>query len=258
MIFMGLLIIISTNSCKKDTQGINNPIMKLSNNNVIGLSYQIDTIRVSISSPIGIKSLIITKGVNLKQDNTYGTNGVLTVSPNTTGQKTWVYTFTYMFNPAEVGKLVGFNFRAVDVNDNASVTDLTVNTTVSNFQLLSAYKWNITNEVDLTANALALQPCQTGDYYLFNTDLSMVTGYGPNKCTFDGFNVYTGWALSSNQKTLSITYASVFNATQITTDSYTIKTLTNRQLILDVYYDLSAFGLSNHELYEFTYTSSAK
>jgi hypothetical protein len=257
MISMSLLIIISIYSCKKEKQTYN-PAVTLSNNNILGKSYQTETIKVSISSPVGIKSLIVTKGVNLKQDSSYGVNGVMTITPDTAGQKNWVYTFSYVLQPGEVGKLVGFNFRAVDQKGNASEKDLTVNTTVSGAQLLETYKWKLTNKYDLTSNFQDYQDCETDDYYLFNTDGSMVYGYGAKACTFDGFNVYSGWKLSDDEKTLSITYSSVFNPAQVTTDVYTVKTLTKDQLVMDIYYDLSVFGLSNHELYEFTYTAAGK
>lgn len=257
MIGLSLLIIISIYSCKKEKQTFN-PVVTLSNDNILGKSFQIETIKVSITSPVGIRSLIITKGVNLKRDSSYGVNGALTAAPDTAGKKNWVYTFTYVLQPSEVGKLVGFNFRVVDQKGNASEKDLTINTTVSGAQLLGTYKWKLTNKYDLTSNFQDFQDCETDDYYLFNMDGSMVYGYGAKACTFDGFNAYSGWKLSDDEKTLSITYASIFNPNQVTTDAYTVKTLTKDKLVMDIYYDLSVFGLSNHELYEFTYTAVAK
>lgn len=258
LIAMCLLAIISFNSCKKDKQDINKPVVALSTDSFTGKSGKPATVTVTISSPVGIKSLVITKGVNLQQDMAFGENGTLNVVPETAGQKSWDYTFTYQLRPEEVDKLVGFNFKVIDVSGAEAEKDLTVNTTVSGAQILATYKWNLKSKFDETLNAADFKDCEKDDYYTFNADGTLQYGYGASACDFDGFNAYTGWTLSDDEKVLTITYASIFDPSKVTVDKYNVRALSKDRLILDIAYDLTIFGLSDHEVYVFTYDASNK
>ena len=86
----------------------------------------------------------------------------------------------------------------------------------------------------------------------------MSINYGQSGCTFDGFNVYTKWTLSPDEKELTIIYQSVFDPSKITMDKYQVTTLTKDKLVMSIAYDLSAFGLTNHEVFVFTYEATPR
>lgn len=261
--FVAIVASMVYTSCKKDEIDTSIPQISLPTDYVTGKSGQELTLTVDISAPNGISSLIITKGVNLKEDKTFGTNGVLKVTPTTTGAKTMQYTFKYTYRADEVDKLVGINFRVEDASGKASEKDLTINTTVSGAQLLYSYRWNIKSRMwILTPPVEDLKNCEKDDYFTFNADGTMAKHYGTNTgtgdCGFDGFNVYTSWSLSPDEKELTIKYASLFDPSQVTTEKYTVKSLTRDRMVLSITYDLTIFGLSDKELFEFTYDSSPK
>jgi hypothetical protein len=83
----------------------------------------------------------------------------------------------------------------------------------------------------------------------------MSLNYGTDACTFDGFNIYDKWYVSEDEKTFTDIYHSVFNSEQITTEVYNIESLTTDKWVMDIALDLSAFGLSNHEVFIYTFQS---
>ncbi|MGZ3956818.1 MAG: lipocalin family protein [Flavisolibacter sp.] len=211
---------------------------------------------MNITAPNGLSALYITKGVNLKTDSSFGTNGRLKVAA--TGNS-YSYAFTYTLSPDEVDKLVGFNFRAEDTKGLAAEKDFTLNTTVSGAQLLYSYRWNLKSKMwQTTPPQENIQDCEKDDSYLFNRDSTMSINYGTAACTFDGFNVYDKWTLSPDEKELTITYHSIFNPAQITNDKYRVISLTKDKLVIDIAYDLTVFGLSDHEVFAFTYEASPR
>ena len=86
----------------------------------------------------------------------------------------------------------------------------------------------------------------------------MSINYGGKGCTFDGFNVYDKWTLTPDEKVLTITYHSVFNPAKVTNDQYNVTTLTKDKLVMNIAYDLSVFGLTDHEVFVFTYEASPR
>ncbi|MGZ3837874.1 MAG: lipocalin family protein [Flavisolibacter sp.] len=244
-------------SCKKDTgPDPNQPKITLSTDKFTGKSGQQLSFTVNITAPNGLSALYITKGVNLKTDSSFGTNGRLKVAA--TGNS-YSYAFTYTLSPDEVDKLVGFNFRAEDSKGLAAEKDFTLNTTVSGAQLLYSYRWNLKSKMwQTTPPQENIQDCEKDDSYLFNRDSTMSINYGTAACTFDGFNVYDKWTLSPDEKELTITYHSIFNPAQITNDKYRVISLTKDKLVIDIAYDLTVFGLSDHEVFAFTYEASPR
>lgn len=245
-------------SCKKeDSIDPSQPVIMLSTDKFTGKSGQELTVTVNITAPNGITALKISKGVNLKTDSSFGVNGVMIV-PGATGTA-FEYVFSYILSPDEVDKLVGFNFRVEDSKGLAAEKDFTLNTTVSGAQLLFTYRWNLKSKVWLkNPPEENIQQCEKDDAYVFNRDSTMSISYGNSGCTFDGFNVYDKWTLSPDETLLTITYHSVFNPAQITNDRYKVTTLTKDKLVMEIAYDLSAFGLSDNEVFVFTYEASPK
>jgi hypothetical protein len=243
-------------SCKKEEKpDTNQPKIALSMDRFTGKSGQALSFFVTITAPNGISALLVSKGVNLKTDSSFGTNGIMKVA-SATGTS-FDYIFTYILSPDEVDKLVGFNFRVEDSKGLAAEKDFTLNTTVSGAQLLFTYRWTLKSKIwQRNPPEENIQDCEKDDSYLFNRDSTMSISYGQLACTFDGFNVYTKWTLSPEEDLLTIIYQSVFDPSKITTDQYHVTTLTKDKLVMDIAYDLSAFGLSNHEVFVFTYEAS--
>jgi hypothetical protein len=244
-------------SCKKEDKiDPTQPVITLSSDKFLGKSGQDMSVTVSVNAPNGITAFLITKGVNLKTDSSFGENGVMKIAAS---GNSFTYEFKYTLDPNEVDKLVGFNFRVEDSKGLSAEKDFTLNTTVSGAQLLYTYRWNLKSKMWMkTVPEENISDCEKDDSYLFNRDSSMVYDYGLKGCTFDGFNVYTKWTLSPDEKELTITYNSVFDPSKITNDKYRVITLTKDKLVMDITYDLSVFGASDHELFVFTYEATPK
>jgi len=247
-------------SCQKDDADPAAPTVSLSEDEVSGKSGEEITVTVDITAPGGLKSLVISKTVNLAADNTFGTGGTMTVTPTSSGDNTFQHTFTYELKGDEVDKVVGFNFKAEDNNGKASEKDLTVNTIMSGEQIIATYRWNLKSKFHATAEppAEGIQDCETDDSFTYNADGTMAVAYGAKACTFDGFNVYTGWTLSEDEKTFTQTYADAFDASKTTTETYTVTTLNKDQLVMEITLDLTAFGLTDNEKFVYTFDASAK
>lgn len=257
---MALVAVIATvifQSCKKeDKVDPHSPVITLSSDKFLGKSGQEVSITLNVNAPNGISALEISKGINLKQDTSFGENGLMKVEA--TGNS-FEYVFKYILQPEEVDKLVGFNFRVKDSQGLSAEKDFTLNTTVSGAQLLYSYRWNLKTKVwQSSPPAEDSQVCERDDSYLFNRDSTMAMNYGASACTFDGFNVYTNWTLSPDEKELTITYQGLFNPEQVTVDKYRVISLTKEKLVLEIAYDLTVFGLSDHEVYVFTYEASSR
>ncbi|MEP7141857.1 MAG: lipocalin family protein [Ferruginibacter sp.] len=254
--FVALIATVFFSSCKKeDKADPNQPKITLSLDKFTGKSGQALSFTVNITAPNGISALLISKGVNLKTDSSFGTNGTMKIAA--TGNN-FEYIFKYILSPDEVDKLVGFNFRVEDSKGLAAEKDFTLNTTVSGAQLLFTYRWTLKSKVwKKNPPEENIKDCEKDDSYLFNRDSTMSINYGNSGCTFDGFNIYEKWTLTPDETKLTITYHNVFTLA-ITNDLYNVTTLTKDKLVMDIAYDLSAFGLTDHEVFVFTYEASPR
>jgi hypothetical protein len=261
--FLALLAMIFSTSCSKDEEAKPDaPTVSLSKSDFSGKSGQQVEVTVSVSAPGGLKSLTISKQVNLAADNTFGTNGVQTVAVPTAGQKTLDYTFTYTLAAGEVDKLVGFTFKAEDANGKMSEKVLTVNTAASGAQILTTYRWNLKSKLHTTPNPDVedIKDCEKDDSFVYNANGTMAVNYGTQACTFDGFNVYSGWTLSADETTFTQTYADVFDPSKVTTETYRVISLTKDRLVMEITLDLAVFGppYTNNETYVYTFDASPK
>ena len=241
-------------ACNKDLVDPNLPVLKLHPVNVTGKAGQhlLDTL--DIVAPYGVGKLLVSKTINLVGDDGFG---VQTVTPVSTGNNTYQYILEYTYQPDEVSKLVGINYHFEDSKGNAAEKDLTINTNPSAAQIIASHQWKLISKLWTTADPQteSLQDCEKDNITTFNMDSTMNVNYGTTPCTFDGFNIYDKWYVSDDEKTFTDIYHSVFNPQQITTEVYNIQQLTNDKLVMDIAYDLSAFGLSDHEVFVFTYQS---
>lgn len=253
VIYSGLFLISLfslLSSCKKDSVDTSLPIMKLTPDNVMGKTAQHVDATLTIYAPNGIKSLEISKTINL-----VSSGGVTNGAPVSTGDNTYTYVYSYTYQPDEVNKLVGINFRLVDNKGNAVEKDLTVNTEASGAQKIYTHPWKLTSKLWETRNPIeeSLQNCEKDDAYTFNSDSTMSINYGMTGCLFDGFNIFEKWSLSDDEKVFTWVYHSVFDPTKITVETFQVKSLTKDKLVMEVAVDLSAFGLSNNELFLYTF-----
>lgn len=247
-IAIALLLVLP--SCKKDSIDPNLPTLTLKPDNVMGKTAQHVDVTLTIYAPYGIKSLEISKTINL-----VSSGGVTMGTPVSTGNNTFTFVYTYTYQPDEVNKLVGINFRLTDDKGNAVEKDLTVNTEASGAQKIYTHPWKLTSKLWETRNPIEenLQDCEKDDAYTFKADSSMSINYGATGCLFDGFNIYDKWTLSEDETTFTWVYHSVFDPTKITVETFQVKSLTKDKLVMEVAVDLSAFGLSKNELFLYTF-----
>lgn len=232
------------------------PKLTLTPDNVTGKSGRTVEATLKIQSANGAGEVVVSKSINLQPDNTYGGSGTVTASPVATGDGTYEYHFEYVLSPDEVEKLVGFNFRFTDAKGVAAEKDLTVNTTTSGQQIIFSRKWKLTSRMwtTLTPPAEDKKECENDDVFSWNRDSTINITYGTSACTFDGFNVYDRWTLSEDEKTFTQVYHSLFDPNNITTEVYTVKTLTKDKLQMEITMDLSIFGPPFTDKEKFVYT----
>ena len=242
-------------SCKKDAADPNLPQLKLYPINVSGKTGQQIMDTLEIQAPYGAKTLIVSKTINLVQDNVFG---LITATPESIGTNLYRYIFTYTYQPEEVDKLVGINFHFEDAKGNAAEKDLTINTTASGAQIIYSHKWKLTSKLWTTVDPIqeSEQDCEKDNFNIYHRDSTITIEYGAQACLFDGFNIFDKWTLSADEKTFTQTYHSVFDTTKITTEMYNVESLTKDKWVMDIPLDLSAFGLSDHEVFVYTYESA--
>lgn len=250
--FFAMAALMMLSSCKKDKVDPNLPTMKLIPEMVSGKSGQQVQVTLTIHAPYGAKTLEISKTINL-----VSALGVTTVMPVSLGDNNYQYVFTYTYQPEEVDKLVGINFHFEDEKGNAVEKDLTINTIASGAQIIYSHTWKLTSKFWETSNPPqeSIQDCEKDNLTNFRRDSSIFINYGALACTFDGLNIYDKWTLSADESIFTDIYHSVFDTTKITIETYMVKSITNDQLVMEIALDLSAFGLSNHELFLYTYVS---
>ncbi len=240
-------------ACKKDSPDPNLPVLKLHPVNVTGKSGQTLLDTLDIVAPYGVGKLLISKTINLAPDDTFG---VQSVTPVSMGENAYRYIFEYTYQPSEVNKLVGINFHFEDSKGNAAEKDLTINTIPSAAQIIASHKWKLISKMWLTATppSESENDCERDNIWTFNYDDSTLNvDYGSSGCTFDGFNIYDKWWVSPDEKTFTDVYHSVFNTSQITTEVYDIQSLSNDKWVMNITLDLTVFGLSDHEVFQYVY-----
>lgn len=255
-IFALYSLLLST-GCKKDQADGSLPTIKLSTNELTGRSDRLIQVTVTMAIPDGFKELQITKGLNLKTDSSYGTNGVLSVTPASTGTDTYQYAFSYLCNLNDVDKLVGFNFKLTDNKGRSVEKDLTLHTMTNPAQTIYSHKWGPVSEIWETGNppSETIQDCKKKYVYHFNKDSTMSVDLNGSGCNLDALNVYDKWTLGADETTFTIIYHNAFNPAQITTEVYKVISLTNDQLVMTGTLDLSAFGGTDHELFQYTFNA---
>jgi hypothetical protein len=217
-------------------------------------------VTANMASVAPLRSLNITKTVNLEVDNSYGTNGTLTVDA---GAVNGDYVFQYEPSESDVDQLVGFTFNAEGSNGAQLSSDLQLVVTLSPRDNLPRKKWLWKSKIWVDKDNLQdIKECEKDNFYLFNSDGTMSINFGDNTgtpgCDFDGFNAYDTWSLSEDEKTFTMVYYSIFSPDNLVTETYRVKTLTTEKLELEIDYDLSIFGEGTEETFLFEFTALPK
>lgn len=216
---------------------------------------------VTVLLPPDVRTLTITKSVNLAVDGNYGTDGMLAVdaaalSPG--GE----YTFRYVGREEDIDQLIGFAFRAETASGNVVNSDLTLAVAAAPRINLSRRKWMFTSKIWVNkGNKEDIRECEKDNYYLFHADGLMDSFYGTNHaggCELEEFNDYDTWTLSEDETTFEMKYHSIFSPDVFTTDVFKVKTLTVDKLELEIHIDLSWAGETNDEVFIYKYVAAPK
>ena len=220
-------------------------------------------ITVQVNSLSDLKTLSITKTVNLSADPTFGENGVMTVDAS--GKE---FTYNFHYNPSvdDVDQLIGFTFQATTVDGLTETSDLTAKVTLSPKDNLVRRRWNWqsilhVNDMD-QPNVESIKDCEKDNFYLFNADGTMSLNYGSDTgtgdCVFDGFTEYDSWKLTDDEKYFIIKSHGIFTPNVTKVDTFTVKKLTVETLQLEETVDLSAFGGRTDEVFLYTFKAAPR
>lgn len=212
-------------------------------------------VTADLSSFTSVSSFTITKRLNGTVDNTFGTNGVMSVTPAST------YNFNYALQDMDVDQLVTFTFLAAHAGGVAA-SDLTLKVSLTPRENIPRKKWLWTSRLWVdNANSQDLKECEKDNYFLFNADSTITVNYGANTaaddCVFDGFTVYDKWYLTADEKYFVIEKHGLFDPT-VVVDTYRMKTLTTESLEMEIDIDLTVFGLTAEETFLYQYTAQPK
>lgn len=224
------------------------------------LSGETIQVAANLSGITPLQSLSITKTVNLSVDESFGTNGTLTVDGGAVNDE---YIFEYTPDVDDIDQLVGFSFSAEGSNGSRVASDLQLVVTLSPRDNLPRKKWIWKSKLWVDKDNLQdIKECEKDNYYLFNEDGTMSINFGDNTgtpgCDFDGFNVYDTWSLSEDESTFTMVYHSIFSPDAPQTEVYRVKTLTTETLELEIDYDLTIFGEGPEETFLFEFTAAPK
>lgn len=206
-----------------------------------------DSVKVGIvlESTAPLTTLRITKTVNLALDTSFGTNGIKEVDISGTR---FEYNFSYHTDTADIDQLVGFTFEATNAAGEVEVSDLNLVVTLSPRDNLPMRRWALTSILHVNEdNQEVIKECEKDNSLLLNADSTMVMDYGADTgspgCDFDGFNVYTKWYLSEDEKAFTWEYYGIFSPATTVIESFEVQTLTTEVLAYEQTVDLTALGL---------------
>jgi hypothetical protein len=240
--------------CDKNDADPNIPVMDMSTDFVLNKSDREVEVVLDMNVPGGIKSLEISKGVNLTPDAAYG---VKTVTPAPAGDNKFRYVFYYTLQRAEIDKLVGFNFKLTDNAGRVVEKDLTVHTEANAAEIVYSRKWKLVSKLRITVspNKEEMDDCGKDNTWNFNKDSTMMIGWGVPGCGYEGLNVYDKWSLSEDEKVFKQEYYDVFNPAKRTVDVFNVRSISSTKLVMDITLDMSWNGpdYTDHEQYVYTW-----
>lgn len=220
-------------------------------------------INVHVEAPEELMGLTITKTVNLEVDQSFGNQGVIQIDASGTS---FDYNFVYEPSIEDVDELVGFTFKAETAGGNSHTSDLTASITLSPKDNLATKRWNWASIKHVNSlnmpNEEVINDCEKDNYYLFNADGTMSLNYGEDTaagaCAFDGLNVYDRWYISENEEYFLMEKHNVFTPDVTVVDTFKLKTLSIDKLELEQTVDLSVFGLSEEEIFLYSFNPAPR
>jgi|HigsolmetaAR202D_1030399.scaffolds.fasta_scaffold01722_10 hypothetical protein len=248
------LLAIMAFACKKEDKISSPHKASLSVAEFTEKTGRIITTTYTIETPSSVKDLVIAKTINTFIDSLWENKGRLTVTLTPSGNNIYTYTFEYEILDRDADKLVGFHFIFTDENGLSITKDLTLNAILSAEQTLYTRKWKLLSKMWTSADPPVedLQDCESDDVWVFNADGTWNIEYGAKGCLFDGFNEFPSWYITEDEKTLYVTYRSIFTL-EDDVQKYTIKTLNRERLVFESIVDLTDFGLGSEEVFVYTF-----
>jgi hypothetical protein len=239
--------------CDKNDADPNIPVMDMSTDFVLNKSDREVEVVLDMNVPGGIKSLEISKGVNLTPDAAYG---VKTVTPAPAGDNKFRYVFYYTLQRAEIDKLVGFNFKLTDNAGRVVEKDLTVHTEANAAEIIYSRKWKLVSKLRITASPAAeeMDQCGKDNTWNFKKDSTIAVNWGVPGCDLEGLNVYDKWQLSDDEKTFKQEYYNLFNPSQRTVEVFNVRSISSSKLEMDIIFDLSWLGPPYTDKEQFVFT----
>ena len=240
--------------CDKNDADPNTPVMDMSTDFVVNKSDRDIEVVLDMNVPGGIKSLEITKGVNLQPDTDYGTN---TVAPAPAGDNKFRYVFLYTLKRDEIDKLVGFNFKLTDNAGRVVEKDLTVHTEANAAEIIYSRKWKLVSKlrITVTPNKEEMDNCGKDNTWNFYKDSTMKIDWGAPGCGWEGLNEYDKWVLSEDEKTMTQEYYDVFTPSNRTIEAFNVRSISSTKLVMDITLDMTWNGsdYTDHEQYIYTW-----
>ena len=98
-----------------------------------------------------------------------------------------------------------------------------------------------------------MKDCEKDNIFTWRADSTYTVNFGTDACQFDGFNVFDKWELSEDEKTLTQEYYSLFDPSNRTVETYTVRSLSSEKMVLQQLLDLTIFGLTDKEVFISTF-----
>jgi hypothetical protein len=255
MLFMASMALMT--GCKKEDEA---PVVALTTTDFSGEVGETATTTATVTAEGGLKTFRITKFIGTTVDNSYGTNGTLTVTGNS-------HTLSYVLSPEGVQNPVRFKFEAEDNNGKTGSKDFVIIVEPTIDAVLLAFDWRLDSKVgkELAAEASEsekVKPCEKDNVYSFNADgtytidLGALTGTGGGTCDFDGLNVPTTWTLNNDNTELTLKTANVFTGAE-TVEVFDITSFGLTEIKAKTFVDLSVFG-PDFAAWDWTFTWKAQ
>lgn len=220
------------------------------------------TVPLSITSSSNLKSVKVTKTVNLEVDPSFGNDGTLTIL-SSSGESTYNYTFSYLPSTEDVDQLIGFTFEAENENGKVSQSDLTLAVTLSPRDNLPRRRWNLTSVLWVSnENLESINECEKDNSMLLNEDGTTEVDYGTDtgsgSCAYDGLTAYDSWELTDDDQHFIRTSHGIFTPDISIIDTFVVRSLTIEEFAIEQTVDMSVFGLGTDEKFLYVYEAGPR
>lgn len=264
-----LLTFVTFTGCSSDDEGGTPATLDLSlsgegveNAGADLYEYQVETgnvvsVIVNVDSSADLEDLEISKTVNNQLDDSFGTNGTMTV-PASGSDLT--YTFNYTPVEGDVDQLVNFTFDAATTTGVTESADLTVTVTLSPIDNLTRRRWMKTSIYWVNGEEEGIRECEKDDSWILNEDGSMTIDFGEDtgtgECELDGLTDWNRWEIDEEEMTFTRFGEDIFTGAE-KVEEYDIEELTTEEMVLSNTLDMTAFGYSDSESFTYSFEAAA-